>query len=470
MAEEEMIEDDLQPSEPTRQIRHDQHQREFMTRLICCNINPRELDDLLRVGVKLECFTEVAQGPLRWFLDYYRSTRSIPSQSQMLTQYPRLEGLCLVNSFETATIKESNVSLSGHHRAVTEAFFLKSLQEHFVHVAEQWDKNVPIDQLWNEIATTNKELARLHAISEQNAKTLSEAVEEVRKEYMQTKEGINWGIPLPFPFLNESLRGLQPAQLMTVVARPGVGKTWFLIMCACSAITGNPWLFTAPEKKNIILTAEDKAKFTANAKRVLFVSMEMPIADIAKRAIALLTKLRYPEMRAAKFTLETDEAVFFDALDELQQGTSVGSNMQIITANTPDQVAACADQFNADMVIVDGFYLMAGTGEKRWERVQDNLQQLRTHSLTTLRPYIIASQLAQKEDRLAFSQSVEQDSSIIIQLHQSLQEKNMKQIRIQTRKVREGVSDLQYHYNWDIDNMRFSEEGQYTQSFDREDA
>ena len=122
------------------------------------------------------------------------------------------------------------------------------------------------------------------------------------------------------------------------------------------------------------------------------------------------------------------------------------------------------------MVIVDGFYLMAGPGEKRWERVQDNLQQIRTHSLTTGRPYLIASQLAQKEDRLAFSQSVEQDSSIIIQLHQSLQEKNMKQIRIQTRKVREGVSDLQYHYNWDIDNMRFSEEGQYTQSYDRDDA
>ena len=46
----------------------------------------------------------------------------------------------------------------------------------------------------------------------------------------------------------------------------------------------------------------------------------------------------------------------------------------------------------------------------------------------------------------------------------------MKQLRMQTRKVREGASDLQYYYNWDIVNMRFSEEGEFVQTYDREDV
>jgi len=469
MAEED-IEDDLQPARETRKIKKDENQRAFMTRLLCAGIKNTELDQLLREGIKFECFTDEVSNILKWVTDYYRTVRTLPTLDQVMEQYPKLESLALEVGDKRTEIISGHVTLAGFHRGVVESHFLKTFVGLFDSVAEMWDKNIPISDLWDEVATGTKNLARLYSISNQNAKTLSEAAEEVRREFDQAKQGLNWGIPLPFPFLNDALRGLQPAQLMTVVARPGVGKTWFLIMCGCSAITGNPWLFTAPEKKGVIVTPEEWEGYSNNAKRVLFVSLEMPVIDIAKRAIALLTKLRYPEIRAGKFTLESDEQVFYETLDTLQKPQNIGELFQVITANNPDQIAACADQFNADMVIVDGFYLMAGPGEKRWERVQDNLQQIRTHSLTTGRPYLIASQLAQKEDRLAFSQSVEQDSSIIIQLHQSLQEKNMKQIRIQTRKVREGVSDLQYHYNWDIDNMRFSEEGQYTQSYDRDDA
>ena len=35
---------------------------------------------------------------------------------------------------------------------------------------------------------------------------------------------------------------------------------------------------------------------------------------------------------------------------------------------------------------------------------------------------------------------------------------------MQTRKVREGVSDLQYYYKWDVGTMTFTEEGQVVQN------
>lgn len=467
---EEVITDDIAPADVERAVHHDRHQREFMTRLLAPSLNLTELGDVMRAGIKVECFTEVAKDPLEWFLDYYRKTRSIPTKQQMLTQYPRLEDFCLLQREDADQVTQGATTLVGYHRAVADAFFLKTLQSHFQTLSDLWYGSKSVDDMWAHITEDIRELARIRNISDQNAKTLAQAIDDVQEEFLMSKEGLTWGIPLPFPFLNKVLRGIQPGQLITVVAPPGTGKTWWLIMAAACAITGNPWLCTPPEKKGVTLTPEDIERYKLNAKRVLFVSKEMPVLDVARRTVAILTKFKYPEILNGKFTVESDEPAFLAAIQALKTGEKVGDNLLIITAETADQIAACADQFRADLVIVDGFYLMAGEGEKRWEHVQNNLKSFRDTSLATNRTYILASQLQQKGDKLAFSQSVEQDSSIIIHLHQSLQEKNMKQLRMQTRKVREGASDLQYYYNWDIVNMRFSEEGAFVQTYDREDT
>jgi replicative DNA helicase len=453
--------DDSLESTAVRAINRDSREREFMTRLVCHQPKHKEIDDLIRNGVKFESFSEPNEKILRWVLDQYATSRTIPTADQLQAHFPTLQDVALLPP--DAPVQE-NCTLIGLHANVVDAHYLVSLRKHVETIANEWSSDISITELKQVVEKGHRELNKILAVTSSTAKTLAESVDDVYKDFNDSKLGVNWGIQLPFPFLNETLRGLQPAQLMTVVARPGVGKTWFLLMCACSAITGNPWLFTPSERRGIILTDDDYKKFSNARRRVVFVSMEMPIVDISKRAIALLTKLKYPEIRTGVFVDPADETKFVKKLDALKAPRSIGENLLLVTAQTPDQVAAYADQFNADMVIVDGFYLMGGSGEKRWERVQDNLQQMRNDSLSSLRPYVLASQLAQKEDRMAFSQSVEQDSSIIIQLHQNLQDRNLGQIRMQTRKVREGVSDLQYYYKWDVGTMTFTEEGQVVQN------
>lgn len=453
------IVDDSLDSTPIRAVHKDARQREFMTRLMSGLPSSKEIDSLLRVGVKYLSFTESVATSLKWIMERYAESRSIPTVDHLQTQFPAFADTALALD-KNSPIPTS--TLSRLHQNVVDAHYLESLQRHVEKVAVRFSEDVSVADLKMEVEAGYRKLTKITASISSTTKTLSESVDEVLKDFNDSKLGLNWGIPLPFPFLNETLRGLQPAQVMTVLAKPGVGKTWALLQCAATASTGNPWLFTPPERYGKILTKDDHLKFRAARRRVLFISMEMPILDISKRLIALLTKLKYPEIRAGSFGNPADEQTFLNRLNKLKEPKSIGENILMATAQTPDQVAALADEFNADLVIIDGFYLMGGAGEKRWERVQDNSEQIRMHSLTSLRPYILASQLDNKEDRASFSQSIAQDSSIIIKLNQNLQDKNLGQIKIENSKAREGASGLQYYYKWDIGSMTFSEEGQVT--------
>ena len=77
--------------------------------------------------------------------------------------------------------------------------------------------------------------------------------------------------------------------------------------------------------------------------------------------------------------------------------------------------------------MIDGFYLMPGPGEKRWEKVEANMQRLRLHSLESGRHYMLATQFRREAktlnstdiDSLSFSASIGHDSNNVFGLVQT---------------------------------------------------
>lgn len=452
---------------PSRQITYDVDQREFMTRLLCGKTDAADVDELYRQGFSPEIFDDTIRPKLEWVLGHYRKHRSVPDSRRMLSQFPGFAETCLVGTDEQAKLLDNPPKLTSIYASVKDGFMLRMVRLHLESAADKWDSpDVSADDLIQAINEQRRELVGFIAKGENQAVTLADAVPLVRQQYEEAKAGRAWGIPIPFPFLHQTLRGFQLGEVTTIVGRTGIGKTWAALMCACVALLGNPYLFTAAKKLGIKLPDNWDEVRRGNRRRVLLVSLEMPIQQIATRMAALLTKLSYPDIRRGRFRVDSQESAFFERLSQIEKSSwKVGENCLIIRATTPDEVAAFADFFRADLVIVDGFYLMAGRGDKRWERVQDNMAQMRVHSLMSDRHYLLVSQLAQKEDRLAFSQSIEQDSSTVIVLNQTPAEHNMRKLRISTKKVRDGTVGQEFFYSWDIDNARYEQEGERSQMF-----
>lgn len=465
--EREYTENDFLPEmaeeeNAARRFDPDYDQRLFMTKLVMHKTGPNDIDELIRRGFNASSFSKAIKPKLEYVLNYYRDHKVIPNSRMLTKQFPGFAKDCLLTTQDQAVLVEQDMPLHALYHEVAESNFLLMAKVAIEQLFELWqDPNTPVEKYWETMDRYHRELAHVRSTGRSEAMTFAEATHILEREFDEAMTGRNWAIPIPFPFLYEALRGFQPAEVTTIVGRTGVGKTWAALMCAVVAVLGNPFHFTPASKVGFTDHPLDKQWRFNNRKRVLVVSLEMPIPQIARRLFALLSKLAYPEIRKGKFADPANEKLFRERIQQVRKSEwEIGENCLLIRATSPDAIAAYADSFQADLVIVDGFYLMGGTGEKRWERVQDNMAQMRVHSLMSGRHYVLVSQLAQKEEKLAFSQSIEQDSSNIIVLKQTEGERNSEKLRIGTRKVRDGTVGQEFYYTWSVVTPRFEQEGE----------
>lgn len=461
------VTDDLAPPEaPQRPLEHLRHQQEFITRLLD---NPplKEVDQLLRQGLNLEVFDDpTMRPPVAWIIKHFQTTRALPSLSELQSQFPEIER-CLLPPSERGTLKASDRNLRSLFVATAEAMLGRGFVKLIIDASNDWQKNRPIRATWDTFKLQSRALDRIASFGQDQVLDLNEAFEQVQRQYGDAEAGKAWGVPCPFPFIQAELLGFQRANIVTIVAKTGTGKTFGMLMCACTAATGNPWLFTSFKARHgRLMTPAERAAMQDAKTKVLFVSMEMPNLECAERTASLLTHVSYPLIRAGRLDATT-KTRFFAEMEKARQ--QLGQSIRFITATTPEQVAAHADDFGAGVVMIDGFYLMNGDGERRWERVQSNMQLMRQHSLQSGRPYVLASQLDGQDDRLAFSQAIEQDSSYILQMQQSANDKQVRRMRMKMRKARSAASGDEYFYDWDIPNCRYGEQGRVAVATDGAD-
>lgn len=449
-------EDEFEVTSSTRVIPYDHDQRAFMTRLLSPSTSRRELEDLIRLGFNPKAFQPAIAKVIEFGLDHFRSTKSLPDYHLIRANFPDFNDL--VTAKDQELYLSDHYSLSGLFKSVADSHFMLQLRSAHDEAAEHYsDTSLSCDEVWNRIQERHRELALLRSVSTNRSSTMAEMLDDVVEYYEEAGKGTNFGVVIPFPFLNKTLRGWQHSNVYTVVAKTGVGKTWCVLMSAVAAAAGNPFLFTSAKAVGMEPVTPEQREL--NQKRVLVVSTEMPIEEINRRSFALIAKFNYPELLSGKFGRPSDIKRFPQIIDRLKHPDSPAQRIKYVTVTSPDEVAAEADIFEADLIIIDGFYLMSGPGERRWEKVQHNMQMLRLHSLMSTRPYVLASQMDAKEDRLSFSQSIGQDSTAVILLSQRLDEKNIKKMRMGTLKVRDGALGEEFMYNWDFVNSRFNEEG-----------
>lgn len=253
-------------------------------------------------------------------------------------------------------------------------------------------------------------------------------------------DGVSYGVEA----MDIATGGMHPAELITIVGKPGTGKTYFELA-----------LFAKP----YILEGND----------VLFISREMEGWQIEQRMDSILFEIPADKMKRGLFTTDEFEA-YKQKLQELKENKELGR--LIVSADDEKGFGLTAIQAkieehlpNGGLVIIDGSYLLdddEGNNKKsQWEKLSNISRGLKRLARRTQCTFVQSSQLGRGQkrgtsvdlDNMSFTSAYEQDSDIVWALYQSDEMKAVSKMGLEGAKVREG-DNPKLLLNWNFDTMK----------------
>lgn len=282
-----------------------------------------------------------------------------------------------------------------------------------IHAAAESDE--PYDRIIEKAraALDNAVLAR------QDARTLAEIYPGL---VQSLREGKKSGLSTPWPDLDHHIVGLQPGRLYTIAARPGVGKT-----IAAQAI------------------AEHMS--SVHGRRVYFSTLEMSDEELGLRFLSSSVGIDSKKLQSGHLN-----AAEWQAVEDA--GRSGFVDMAIDICSTPTQTIETIRSGARDtsrrghlgLIVVDYLQLMEGAGKdkNRAEIVAGFTRGLKNMASEFHVPVIALSQLNRGAagsvpnlSHLRESGSIEQDSDVVILLHEDPDE-NPGMVTVDVAKARNG--------------------------------
>ena len=249
-----------------------------------------------------------------------------------------------------------------------------------------------------------------------NDMLLSNAYEQLQTEYnlIANAQGVT-GIPYPWDILNEDTQGMHPGQFIVIYGRPKSMKTWVALVIAVFAYL--------------------------KGMRVLVWSLEMNEMQMLRRIAAILANVDYDGFKKATLDPATMQRVWQilmcvrdEEMKKINGHTGHTSSLMVTQprgeASGMGALQAKMAEFNPDLVVVDGMYLMRDDRQKvrsiDWKAVahisQDLKQTARIHQI----PIIGITQANRGADKdpkkadlaeLAYADAIAQDCDLCLRVH-----------------------------------------------------
>jgi hypothetical protein len=200
---------------------------------------------------------------------------------------------------------------------------------------------------------------------------------KIRAQY-HGKEGFRlWGIPTGISAIDASRQGWMPGELIGFYARPTVGKTWLLLREGVIA-----WM---------------------SGKRVLLISPEMPVSQIAYRIDALIAGqlgIPFSHQGAIAGNPELDQA-YSDLATKIKGNERWWSVSDIDGRDVRvSDIANLAARYKPDLILVDGVSLLGDDqrASQEWEKMKHVCYDLKRFA-TTAEVAVICSHQATNSRR-----------------------------------------------------------------------
>lgn len=247
-----------------------------------------------------------------------------------------------------------------------------------------------------------------------------------------------------WPYMDEQGGGVMPGELVSIVGRPSMGKTFLSLWIALQN-----W-------KN---------------QNVLFASMEMMNLPIAQRIAAMYTGSNISQLKTAGYG-DVMYKKFAKALTGLKKEKHKFYVVDGNLAANAEEIYILADMLQCKVVVIDGAYLLRHKNIRldRYTRVAENTELIKRYSTDLDVASYCSWQLSRKStekqkkaspeetglEDIGYSDAIGQISSIVLGLFQEDGVETMKQRKIRVMKGRNGEIG-QFSIAWNFIDMLFDQ-------------
>jgi len=239
-------------------------------------------------------------------------------------------------------------------------------------------------------------------------------------------------IPTPWEPLNEQIIGFQGGDLVTILGKSGLGKTWLMLLCLVHA--------------------------SRMGKKVLLFTKEMTIRQLGLRLDALMSGLPYRALARSELD-PIQEAEYFAFLQDLAHKRASGNLSPFYIDQGSDSggiqlMQAKIRAIKPDIVGLDGGYLFAG-GYK-WEKQGELTGGFKDALMLNNIPGIVTNQEGSKGSSTAAANSPTyvNDASVVLRLVSD--GGDLPFMGIEAIKLRDGFQRrVKWTCDWDFERMAF---------------
>lgn len=397
-------------------------------RLISKILNTRSLKVALKENVTQNFFHGDNKQIYAYIVDYFRNYGEVPHKKIVKNRFPQI-------TIVPTKIEPVRAIIDELREREQYNLLRKTLQE----ASESLPNSVDIafNSLVKAVSTINTQIR-----VSQDSDWVKRAKERV-SEFEERERKQVFGIPTNWLMLDKLMLGFQDYHLVTVAGRPGIGKSWWVALNAYKAWRGG--------------------------FNVLVVTKEMAVPEIERRLDALHAKIPYAEMRTAKL-LEGNKEQWKKRMRKLinkpTESNTIFVSGEELSEGGVLSIAAKIEEYNPDILFVDGVYLLTDDrgGRSKVEQLYNITRDMKKLTKRFKIPIIQTCQMGRGSaggkggnDRLArlqWADSFAQDSDEVIEIYQrSDVPDTMFHI---LAKQREGMTgEIKTH--WDFEKMNFME-------------
>jgi len=229
--------------------------------------------------------------------------------------------------------------------------------------------------------------------------SLGHLADKMLEQLSRIKDGLT-GVPTGFPALDRITSGWQPSDLIILAARPGMGKTSFVLSMA----------------KNVAIDFK---------KNIAIFSLEMSSLQVSQRLISMEAEISSNKFRNGQFE-EYEWPQLHSAIERISEAPIfIDDKSDITIFELCDKCRHLKMQHNIQLIIIDYLQLISGgNGRNREQEVSDISRTLKGLAKELNVPIIALSQLSRAVEvrggtkrpqlsDLRESGSLEQDASLV---------------------------------------------------------
>jgi replicative DNA helicase len=398
-------------------------------RLLSRAIRTRDITPLLEAGVTDDWFfVDENRQVWRFLRQHWTRYQEVPTSVTVVDNFPTYRLLAVDDTLEY--LVDQLVEYRKRQHAIT------VIQDASEAIASG-DHNVAISVLSQGVAKLIDEGAR-----ESNDIDLTNNATKRFEDYTHIKTRPNGliGFATGFKTIDEATAGLQPGQLITIIAPPKTGKS--------------------------VLAMQMAVNVHRDGFVPMFQSFEMTNLEQQQRHDSMRSRIAHSRLIRGALT-PAEEARYMDELKAMESMHKFYLT-DSVSAMTVTGLAAKIEKIRPDIAFVDGVYLMTDevTGESNSPQALTNITRNLKHlAMAKKIPIVISTQVLLwkmkkrqvSADAIGYSSSFYQDSDVILGLQkQDEEDDTSRELRIvASRNCGPATSDLL----WDWEAGKFEEYG-----------